>query len=90
MDNGLERSNNISIINLKVFTMCGVIDIAGFVGDYVLLETELGRITVEGKELKIESLTKERGDICITGQISGVYATPIKVKKQGLFSKFIS
>ena len=89
METGLQRSNEISIINLKTFTMSGVVDIAGFDGDYILLDTTAGRISIEGRDLKIESLTKDGGVILVVGDISGVYVTPIKEKKRSLFSRFI-
>lgn len=87
MDSALQRSYTISIANLKSFTMSGVHDIAGFDGEYILLETSLGKISIEGNELKIESLSKENGEIFITGDISGVYATPEREKKVGFFGK---
>lgn len=39
----------------------------------VLLSGEEGRITVEGAELKVESLNKETGEIVITGRVDGIY-----------------
>ena len=63
METGLLKSQTITVTNLKTFSMPGVIDIAAFDGDYILLETGLGNISVEGRELKIQSLTKENGEI---------------------------
>ena len=41
------------------FSMEGVNDIRGFDEGYVSLDTVSGKITVEGSDLKIESLTKD-------------------------------
>ncbi len=69
----IEKGKSISLIIGKSFSMYGVSDIRGFDEGYVSLDTSSGKITVEGKELKIESLTKEDGHIFISGSISGVF-----------------
>ena len=85
MENALLKSQTITVTNLKTFTMSGVTDIAAFDGDYILLDTSMGRISVEGKDLKIQSLTKENGEILVFGDITGVFVTPIKEKKGFFF-----
>ena len=77
----------ITIVDRKVFSMGGVDDIRGFDEEGVVLETRLGRIHVEGRELKIESLAKEGGNILISGEIDAVYYTESFGKKKGFFSK---
>ena len=64
----------------------GVEDIAGFDEGIVILETRLGRISVEGDGLKIESLTRDDGAVFIRGKISGIYRSE-KEKKRGLFGR---
>lgn len=68
-----ERNKNIQITIGKSFSMYGVSDIRGFDEGYVSLDTSSGKITVEGKDLKIESLTKDDGHIEISGNVSGVF-----------------
>ena len=79
---------SITLVNRRILTMGGVDDIAGFDEDTVILDTSMGRITVEGKGMKIESLTKEGGNILITGDISGIFCSDIPVKKKGLFERW--
>jgi len=57
----------------KSVTMNGVINVRGFDEGYVTLETVDGEVTVEGKELKIENLSKDTGEIYISGIISAAY-----------------
>ena len=87
MDTSLLKSQTITVTNLKTFSMSGVIDIAAFDGEYILLDTTMGKISVEGSELKVQSLTKESGEILVSGDITGVFVTPTKEKKRFLFSK---
>ena len=84
---GTEKQS-ITLVNRRILTMGGVDDIAGFDEDTVILDTSMGRITVEGKEMKIESLTKEGGNILITGDISGIFCSDTPVKKKGLFERW--
>ena len=69
-----ERSVNqtVTIKDRKVLLIDRVINIIGL-EDYVLtLDTECGRITVEGSGLKVESLDRSDGVITVNGNIEGV------------------
>ena len=72
------------------FSMEGVNDIRGFDDGYVSLDTVSGKITVEGSDLKIESLTKDGGCIFISGNVSGVFVAGNNEKKKGLLGRFFS
>ena len=74
------------IKNRKVLTLNGVINVLSFGEDYLSLATDLGEVIVEGRELKIESLTKENGEILIKGIIDGVFYREQKNDK-GFFKK---
>ena len=64
----------------------GVENVLGFDESYVSLMTVAGKIIVEGENLKIESLTKENGEIVISGKISAAFYEEQKGAK-GLLSK---
>lgn len=51
----------------------GIKNVDSFDETFVILSTNNGRINIEGKELKIESLSAESGEIFISGKISGFY-----------------
>ena len=74
------EKSTVTIRDRKVLTMGGVKDIRGFDEEGIALETELGRVHVEGKELKIEN-------ILIRGEIEAVFFTDSSEKKKGLFSR---
>jgi hypothetical protein len=59
----------------------------GFDSDYVLLESSLGRITVEGDELAIESLLKDSGEVLIIGRISGLFYSQDGSGRKGIFGR---
>ena len=67
--------------NKKKLTIDSVINVESFNDDYMEISTALGRICVEGKELKIEELRQENGKILITGEIDGIFYKENKVTK---------
>ncbi len=73
----------------KNVSVSGVKSIIGFGDDYVSLETDLGRLLIEGEGMKIESLEKAEGTVCITGLISSTYYSELK-SRSGFISKLFS
>lgn len=74
------------IENREFLRMNGVINVEGFGEDFLILNTTLGELSVEGENLKIESLTKECGEINITGKINALFYRE-KALQKGLFKK---
>ncbi|MBO7196909.1 MAG: YabP/YqfC family sporulation protein [Clostridia bacterium] len=62
----------------------GVCNVIGFDESYVTLDIGDGRVCIEGQGLKIESLSREGGEIEITGKVNGVFYTKEKKAKGGL------
>ena len=54
----------------------------------VLLSGEDGRISVEGRDLKVESLNKDTGELIITGKIDGIYFSDKGAERgRGMFGR---
>ena len=70
----------------KSITMNGVKNVLSFDEGYVSLEAEQGKVSVEGRNLRIESLAKESGEIYITGDILGVIFSEEK-PVEGVFKR---
>ena len=64
----------------------GVQNIISFDDTFVALQTQGGRLNVDGNELKVDSLQKENGKIHITGKIVGVFYSTDGAKRSA-FSK---
>ncbi len=64
----------------------GVESVLGFDESYVAFDTVAGKIIVEGQGLKIENLSKERGEILISGKINGVFYEE-KKSRDGLLAR---
>ena len=71
-----------------LLTMNGVSGVLSFDDGEIALETRDGRVTVEGEALKIESLSRETGDIVIVGSVTGIFTTPAKSEgNRGFFGR---
>ena len=74
----------------KNLTLDGVRGIAEFADGALTLETVAGRLTAEGEDLRVESLDKESGRICVTGRFDAIYYAgeqPPERRGKGLFRK---
>lgn len=63
---------NVIIENRKKLNISGVREVVSFDEETVLLETSLGRMTVKGEEIKIESFNTQTGDLWATGTFHAV------------------
>ncbi len=88
MEENLETRGILTIKNRNSVTLDGVKNIEGFDESYVSLDTESGRVIIEGKNMKIESLTADSGIIFVRGLINAVYYSEQKSGK-GIFSRFL-
>lgn len=87
MDNIKDNKQTVILESRAKLTIDGVINVESFNDDYMELSTNLGEISVEGVNLKIEELRQENGKILITGEVSGIYYKSEK-SSRGLFGIF--
>lgn len=75
-------SHKMQMINRKECFLTGIKDVISFDTEVILLETELGMLTINGKELHIKRLTLEKKETDIEGIIdSFIYSNLDKYKK---------
>ena len=77
-------NGNLTLQNREALTVDGAENVLSFEEDSLVVMTSLGRLTVEGEGMVIESLVKETGRIIVRGKISAIYYTD-KKKTKGLF-----
>ena len=78
----------LKLTDRATLTLDGVNNVISFDEDYLTLDINYGRLNVEGQGLRIESLSREKGEIEIVGSISGLYYSESKKHKKegkGLF-----
>lgn len=75
------KHTTLTIKERSSVTADGVENVLGFDETYVALSTVAGKIIIEGQGLKIENLSKDHGEILISGRISGVFYEEKKTPK---------
>lgn len=65
----IRKNHNIILENRKSLSISGITDVDSFDEREICLFTELGELTIRGRELHIDSMSVESGDMTITGDI---------------------
>ena len=64
-----KQVHNVVMENRKTLTVSGVTDVDSFDEKTICLYTVLGEMTIHGKDLHIDSMSVETGDMIINGDI---------------------
>lgn len=79
----MEHKQQIIITDKSRVEIDAVIYVRSFDEEGVLLDTSIGQISIEGKDLKIENFEKSSTKILITGNVINVYYLEKRDKKRG-------
>lgn len=88
--NESKRTQSVAMEDRKRCTVSGVSDLIRFDDSEVLLQTDLGRLTIEGGELAVKSLDLKSGTAVVTGRVDGLFyaeTAPEETSKNAFFSK---
>ena len=80
---------NLVLDNRSKLSVSGVLDVLSFDDQVVMIETELGLLTVKGENLRINKLSIDTSEVIVEGEISYLsYSENNQDKNSGsLFSK---
>lgn len=80
---------NLILENRNKLSISGVKDVLSFDDQVVIMETELGLLTVKGDNLKINKLSIDTSEVIVEGEISNLGYSEHNKKEQdgGLFGK---
>lgn len=90
-DNKLTKSHKVSVVNRKNGNFTGVLDVISFDISEVLLETEQGMLNVKGKDLHVNRLNLEKGEVDMEGIIDVLSYSQVPTspkKSENLFGKW--
>lgn len=68
-EKNLRKTHNIIMENRKTLSVSGVTDVDNFDEKEILLYTQLGELTVTGRNLHVNSMSIETGEMTIEGDI---------------------
>ena len=75
---------NLILENREKLSISGVLDVLSFDDQIVILETELGLLTVKGENLRINKLSLDTSEVIVDGEIYGLnYSEKDPEKKNG-------
>lgn len=79
---------NVILENRKKLTLTGIKDVLSFDDEIIVLESELGLLNIKGRDLKVNKISVETGDVIIEGTIRMFeYSDKDIVPKQSLVSR---
>lgn len=80
---------NLVLENRGKLSISGVLDVLSFDDQIVIIETELGLLTVKGEDLRINKLSIDTSEVVVEGDICnmGYSDKEIDKKSSGLLSK---
>jgi sporulation protein YabP len=74
---GGSGQHSLHIVNREQVTVAGVLAVESFDDEEIILETDMGTLTLRGEDLHIKQLDLESGRFAVEGLISAcTYSTP--------------
>ncbi|MFT4004416.1 MAG: sporulation protein YabP [Lacrimispora sp.] len=78
------RPHRLTIENRASGTMTGIREVVSFDENQVVLDTDMGLLTLKGKELHVSRLTLEKGEVDLNGTIESLtYSSNAALRKSG-------
>ena len=76
-----DKNCNLVLENRKKLSITGVNEVVSFNDEIIILNTNLGMLTIKGNGLKMNKLDVQNGDMKITGTINSFAYTGSKSRK---------
>lgn len=78
------RPHKLIMQNRSIGNITGIRDVVSFDENQVVLDTDMGLLTIKGKNLHVSRLTLEKGEVDVEGTIDSlVYTSNEAFRKQG-------
>ncbi len=82
------KNHKITMTNRRMCLLTGVKDVLAFDIHEVLLETELGMLTMKGEDLHVSRLSLDQGEVDVDGRVDSlVYSETVSQKGESLFAR---
>ena len=76
------KAHKLVLNNRKTSVMTGILDVLAFDLNEILLETEQGMLVIKGKDLHVNRLSLEKGEVDVTGHIDSCTYSDIQATKK--------
>lgn len=85
----IQKAHKLVLNNRKTSIMTGVLDVLAFDLNEILLETEQGMLVIKGKDLHVNRLSLEKGEVDVTGHIDSCTYSDMQASKKKEESFFV-
>ena len=68
----VQEEHSLRLVGRAELTITGVTEVSRFEEDGVLLQTDMGELTVQGEKLQMKELSLEGGRVAVSGSISAL------------------
>lgn len=83
MDNNSGILQNLILENREKLSISGVSDVLSFDDQIIIIETDLGLLTVKGENIRINKLSIDTSDVIIEGNINSLIYSNSDLQKKG-------
>lgn len=68
----VQEEHSLRLVGRAELTITGVTEVSRFEEDGVLLQTDMGELTVQGEQLQLKELSLDGGRVAVSGSISAL------------------
>ena len=86
----MNRPHRLMLQDRKAGSFTGVLDVLSFDVNEILLETEQGMLHIKGKDLHVNRLDLDKGEVDIEGQVDALNYSQVPGHKSSFFGKLLS
>ena len=88
-NNNINTIQNLILENREKLSISGVLDVLSFDDQIVIIETDLGLLTIKGENLRINKLSIDTSEVIVEGEIYNLAYSDndTENKNGGLFNK---
>lgn len=84
LNNVSKRAHKMILSNRRTCNLTGVSDVLSFDVNEIILETDMGMLMIKGKELHVNRLTLDKGEVDIEGRVdSFTYSEQLSAAAKG-------
>lgn len=76
-----EKKSNLILENRKRLALTGVVEVISFNETVIMLNTNLGSMTIRGEGLRMNKLDVQNGEVMIVGTINSCVYSGVEIRK---------
>jgi sporulation protein YabP len=80
--NSIAKTHKIELLNRKQMELGGIKDVVTFDLSQVLLESTMGMIHIKGKDMKVNRLSLDKGEVSLSGNVDSIVYSDVKAYKE--------